>query len=219
MKKMISALINQSCILSYLKLKIYQIRWRLLNKHNFTHAKNCFNPSYVSVGKYTYGVLDVRPFGNPKEKLTIGNFCSIGPDSIFLLGGEHAYSTMSTFPFNHYFSDEIEYTPTKGEIIIGDDVWIGIRCIIMSGVKIGKGSIIAAGSVVTKDVPPYSIVGGIPAKVIKYRFSDEIINKLSNFDYNQLDEITIKNNLDLFNCSISNENVNDIINNLINQNK
>ena len=74
----------------------------------------------------------------------------------------------------------------KGDIIIGDDVWIGAESIIGAGVKIGQGAVIGAGSVVTKDVPPYAVACGIPAKVIKYRFSEELINKLLNIDIKKL---------------------------------
>lgn len=76
---------------------------------------------------------------------------------------------------------------TKGKIILDDDVWIGDQVLVLSGVHIGKGAIVAAGCVVTKDVPPYAIVGGIPNKIIKYRFSKQIIQKLQGIDYSGID--------------------------------
>ena len=80
---------------------------------------------------------------------------------------------------------------TKGKIIVKDDVWIGMSVLILSGITIGQGAVIAAGSVVTKDVPPYAIVGGNPAKILKYRFSSEIIEKVKNVD---LSKIKLKKN-------------------------
>lgn len=87
---------------------------------------------------------------------------------------------------------------SKGNIIVSDDVWIGQGAIILSGVKVGQGAVIAAGAVVTSDVPPYAIVGGVPAKVIKYRFNPEIIKKLLRVDYSQLTKEDIENNIDNF---------------------
>ena len=74
---------------------------------------------------------------------------------------------------------------TNGDIVVGDDVWVGQRAIIMSGVNIGQGAVIGAGAIVTKNVPPYAIVGGIPAKVIRYRFSEELIQELLKIDYSK----------------------------------
>lgn len=137
------------------------------NKHNFTIVENCFNFSKVTVGKYTYGPIKALSFGNNNEKLVIGSFCSIAKEVTFLLGGAHNYQTLSTYPFPvKWFSED---TPSKGPIIIDDDVWIGYKATILSGVHIGQGAVIAAGAVVTKDVPAYSIVGGVPAKVIKFK--------------------------------------------------
>jgi serine acetyltransferase len=85
---------------------------------------------------------------------------------------------------------------SKGNIVIDDDVWIGYGVTILSGVHIGQGAVVAAGAVVTKDVPPYAIVGGVPAKIIKYRFSPEIIEELMKIDYSKLEEDDIKNHID-----------------------
>ncbi|NLK24601.1 MAG: CatB-related O-acetyltransferase [Clostridiales bacterium] len=87
---------------------------------------------------------------------------------------------------------------SKGDIIVRDDVWIGQRAIILSNVNIGQGAVIAAGSVVTKDVPPYAIVGGVPAKVIKYRFSPEMIKELLKIDYSKLTDEMIKEHINDF---------------------
>ena len=85
---------------------------------------------------------------------------------------------------------------SKGDIIIADDVWVGAGAIILSGVHIGQGAVVAAGAVITKDVPPYAIVGGVPAKVIKYRFSDDLIAELLKVDFSQLDNKTILDHID-----------------------
>ena len=95
---------------------------------------------------------------------------------------------ISTFPFRvHCLGHSVEAV-SKGDIIVDDDVWIGYRSTVLSGVHIGQGAVIAAGSVVTSDVPPYAIVGGVPAKVIKYRFPQEIIDGLLQVDFSRLDD-------------------------------
>lgn len=109
------------------------------------------------------------------SKLYNGNFVSIAQNVIFMLNSEHYTNHISTYPFKvKYILAENEEAISKGDNIIEDDVWIGYGVIIMSGIKIGKGTIIGAGSFVTKDVPPYSIVVGVPAKILKYRFNEHI---------------------------------------------
>lgn len=166
---------------AHVQLVDFQRQWRQKNQHNGTVAKTLFPIDQVSVGEKTYGGLHVYSFLNEKERLTIGNFCSIAGEVAFILGGEHSKKTISTFPFySHVFEKQGAKTPTKGPICVEDDVWIGHRATILSGVTIGKGSIIGAGSVVSKDVPPYAIYGG--NRVIGYRFSNEIIEKLKKVD-------------------------------------
>ena len=99
---------------------------------------------------------------------------------------------------------------SKGDIIIDDDVWIGYRSIILSGVHIGQGAVIAAGAVVTKDVPPYTIVGGVPAKVIKYRFTSEITDYLLTMDYSKLDQDMIERHIDALYMQISTIEINEL---------
>ena len=103
---------------------------------------------------------------------------------------------ISTFPFKVSFSLEEYEATSKGNIVIDDDVWIGYGATILSGVHIGQGAVIAAGAVVTKDVPPYAIVGGVPAKVIKYRFPQEMIEALLKIDYSKLDKNMISAHID-----------------------
>ncbi len=135
------------------------------------------------IGDYTYGRPKVLHWGEDVI-LEIGKFCSIADDVTFFLGGNHRVDWVSTYPFNvlhQYFSNgkNISGHPaSKGNIIIGNDVWIGNGASIMSGVKIGDGAVIGARSVVAKDVKPYEIVVGNPAKSIKMRFDDDTIKRL-----------------------------------------
>lgn len=146
------------------------------------------------IGRHTYGTehIKIRRWNEMKKHydLHIGNFCSIADDIEVYLGGNHYTHLVSSYPFglvkNNIFTNAklIESNPNlngsqcKGDVIIGSDVWIGSHVTIMSGVKIGDGAVIAANSHIVKDVPSYAIVGGNPAKVIKYRFSETQIEKL-----------------------------------------
>ena len=165
-------------------------RWRRRNRHNHTRAGNFFVADWVSVGKGSYGVLTVHN-NNPKYRLAIGNYCSIADEVSFLVANEHNARAVSTYPFP-FFLDRYCEMGSKGDIIVGDDVWIGYRATILSGVTIGQGAMIAAGSVVTKDVPPYAVVGGVPARVIRYRFSQPVMDFLMTLDYGKLDEKMIR---------------------------
>lgn len=160
--------------------------WRKKNPHNTTVLKEPFNIDAVEVGNHTYGALRVL-LDDEHSRLKIGNFCSIAPDVIFIPGSEHTVDTISTFPFKvKCLQSQAHEAFSKGDIIVEDDVWIGCRATILSGVHIGQGAVVAAGAVVTKDVPPYAIVGGVPAKVIKYRFDNKMIDKLLKVDFSKL---------------------------------
>lgn len=112
--------------------------------------------------------------------ITVGNFCSIAKD-VTIQEYNHKTDGLSSYNFNkHVFGGKaIDDVISKGAIRIGSDVWIGTKCVVLSGVSIGDGAIVAAGSIVTKDVPPFAIVGGNPARVIRYRFTPEVIAKLA----------------------------------------
>ena len=119
------------------------------------------------------------------DQLVIGKFCAIAPGVTFIMNGaNHRMDGFSTYPFNIFGEGWEKHTPTlnqlpfKGDTIIGNDVWVGMDTVIMPGVNIGDGAIVAAKSVITKDVEPYAIVGGNPAQKIKERFPEQIINKL-----------------------------------------
>lgn len=141
--------------------------------------------SPISVGRFTYGFenLSIRQWGEGAA-LSIGAFCSLANNITIFLGGNHRTDWITTFPFGHIFQDElggsniVGHPSTKGDVIIGNDVWIGSGVTIMSGVKVGDGAVLSANACVVKDVLPYQIVGGNPAKPIKQRFDTEIIELL-----------------------------------------
>lgn len=205
---MIRGLIN--IIKSNRNMKKHRKKWRELNTHNGTIANNIFPIEKVTVGKMTYGQLNVVRSRN--GKLIIGNFVSIASGVKFILGGNHRYDIFSTFPLNYCYFGESGTLCSKGQITVEDDVWIGTDVIILSGVTIGKGAVIGAGSVVTKEVPPYAIVGGNPAKIIKYRFDEELRKKLLNFDFSVVDEKFVETNNEDLNKKLDLETLERIIN-------
>lgn len=190
--------IIRSILRNYNKNK-FDKTWRKINSHNYTSiGERMFPMEVVKVGKETYGMLNILSlFVTPNEKLEIGNFVSIAPGAWFLLGMNHQMHTYTTYPL---YSRYIKASPidaiSKGPIIIKDEVWIGTNAMIFSGVTIGKGAIIAAGAIVTKDVPPYAIVGGNPAKIIKFKFPPEIINIIESIDLTKVPLKWIKDNID-----------------------
>ena len=141
-----------------------------------------------TTGKYSYGIenITLRSW-NEGAHLYIGSFCSIARGQTVFLGGNHRNNWGTTFRFGHIFHKDFPngaingkegHPSTKGHVIIENDVWIGDGCTIMSGIRIGSGSVIAARSVVVKDVAPYTIVGGNPARFIKERFPKSITEQL-----------------------------------------
>jgi virginiamycin A acetyltransferase len=150
-------------IFSSVKLLIKKLIWRSRNRRNFTTVGNPGFPlNKVSVGCGTYGVLTIIAFGSELEKVNIGNYCSIADGVSILLGGEHRTSSISTFPFSSMYGGQVTAV-SKGPVTIDDDVWIGYRATILSGVHIGQGAVVGACALITKDVPPYAVVGGVPA--------------------------------------------------------
>jgi acetyltransferase-like isoleucine patch superfamily enzyme len=159
----------------------------------------------VEVGEYTYGNPRVLHWGE-KANLKIGKFCSIAEGVIIFLGGNHRYDWVTTYPFSALNKEWSEasniagHPATRGSVVIGNDVWIGFGATIMSGVKIGDGAVIGARAVITKDVAPYSIVGGNPAREIKKRFSDDKIEKLLEIEWWNWSIEKIKSNMKIL-CS------------------
>ncbi len=144
---------------------------------NIFFLKNSYIERGTNIGKFSYvGENSKVDFGT-----TIGKYCSIA-NNVLIGATIHPQKWLSTSPFQYDTwldpSSKKKYWQIYKSTIIGNDVWIGANSVIKSGVKVGDGSIIGAGAVVTKNVPPYSIVAGVPAKVIKYRFDDKTIEKL-----------------------------------------
>jgi len=135
-------------------------------------------PGYP-IGRGTYGIPKLVG-GMRTAGLEIGAFCSIGPEVTIFLGGQHHTDWVTTYPFSRFMpaAKGLDPPSPKGDVKIGNDVWIGRGATIMSGVTLGDGAIVGACSLVTKDVEPYAIVGGNPAKVIRMRFDADIVTRL-----------------------------------------
>lgn len=170
-------------IIKKIKWKKWYREWRKQNKHNSCDAQFFFKKENVFIGKYSYGMVNAHLYTNDNVELHIGSYCSIA-ENVHFVFNEHDYRRVSTFPFNGYMFQEKEYALTKGNIVVKDDVWIGMNSTILSGVTIHQGAVIGAGAIVTHDIPPYAIYVG--NKIIKYRFDENTISKLLKIDYNRL---------------------------------
>ena len=162
--------------------------------------KNVVSAPNISIGDYTYYDDAIDPTGFEKnnvlfnypefgDHLIIGKFCAIASGTKFIMGpANHRISSVTTYPF-HVFGGaweentppHLDQLPRKGDIVVGNDVWIGRESVIMPGVKIGDGAIVAAYSVVTRDIPPYTVFGGNPAAFIKPRFDEVLADLLLQF--------------------------------------
>ena len=175
-------------------------------------------------GKHTYGNINLL-YQTDDAKLVIGNFCSIGQNMNVYLAGNHRTDWVTTFPFGHMNPNVfnkfngVGHNSTKGDVIIGNDVWIGDCVTIMSGITIGDGAVVANNSHVVKNVEPYSVVGGNPARFIKYRFTKDQIDKLLEIKWwdwddekiNQYTPLLCNNDIDKFiSSALEHENVNSI---------
>jgi virginiamycin A acetyltransferase len=201
-------------ILAYFKtkreFKKFMRDWQSANKHNSINPLHIFPIEVVTAGNDSYGDLRLLVWNPNIEKLIIGNYVSIASNVTFILGGNHHTKTLMTYP-SCLIGPEGQKSFTKGEIKIDDDVWIGHGSIILSGITIGQGAVIGAGSVVAMDIPPYAIAVGNPIQIVKYRFPPNIIEKLVNLDYKNFDKEKAKLNIHLLNQPINNQsNWNDI---------
>lgn len=173
------------------------------NDFDTVYLKGIITNPNIIVGDYTMyndfvsdpmqfeknNVLYHYPINN--DRLMIGKFCSIACGAKFIFtSANHTLKSLSTYPFPIFFEEwnlDIKQVKSawdnKGDIVIGNDVWIGYEAVVLSGVHIGDGAIIGTRAVVTKDIPPYTVVGGIPAKEIKKRFDEETINKLQQIQW------------------------------------
>jgi virginiamycin A acetyltransferase len=170
------------------------------------------------VGKYTYGECNInKHWESEGAKIIIGNFCSIAQNVNIWLGGCHNHFRVTTYPFGHINKDIFNsYNGPNShplikqgghDVTIGNDVWIGANVTIMPGIKIGDGAVIANNSHVVKNVEPYSIVGGNPAKLIRHRFSPEQIEKLLKLKWWYWDDEKINTYLHL----LCNNNIDEFI--------
>jgi len=185
---------------------------KLLFLKNFVKASN------IHVGDYTY--FDDRRHGPEnfeeynvlynydfsKVKLVIGKFCAIAAEVKFIMTGDHKLDAFSTYPFPIFQNGwEKAYNifdlPVKGDIVIGNDVWLGYDALVKGGVKIGDGAIIASRAVVVKDVPPYAIVAGNPGKIVKMRFDEPTIERLLQISWWNWDIERINRHLPLI-CNL-----------------
>lgn len=148
------------------------------------------------VGRHTYGTPNVHSYQGSERKVTVGAFCSISPGVTIITGGVHPANWVSLYPFRINWKMEgalADGMPaSRGDVKIGCDVWLGTEAMILSGVTIGHGSIVAARSVVTRDVPPYAIVAGCPAKIIRYRFPPDIVDRLLRIAWWDWDDARIR---------------------------
>jgi hypothetical protein len=149
--------------------------------HDLTTLRRLERQGRVIRGRGTYGVPTIWTFAyEDQTKLIIGNYSAVG--GTHLLGGQHAVKHVASYPFRINYglpgAGEDGAPVVRGDIVIGADVWVTFGTYVLSGVNIGHGAVVATGAVVAKDVPPYAIVGGNPAKIIKYRFTPEQIEAL-----------------------------------------
>lgn len=193
----------------------------LAHHHKLVFLKNSITRPNIVVGDYTY----YDDFDDPAnfernvlyhfdflgDKLIIGNFCAIASDVKFIMnGGNHETTPLSTFPFAIFGAgweavaaglDAAEKYGTKGDTVIGHDVWLGYGATLMPGIRVGNGAIVAAQSVVTKDVPDYAIVGGNPARVIRHRYDEATIARLNALGWWHWDAARITRHIRLLNAT------------------
>ena len=206
------SLVNPSYGLALLKKKRIEKKYKDINLTVGLHCsiKNTKLGKHVFIGKYVNVInsnIGDHSYLNSDSILRnveLGKFCSVASNVVFNLG-IHPTNFISTHPA--FYSNNKKFKTFADKVYIGDeypsvkvenDVWVGERAIIVGGLNIGNGAIVAAGAVVTKDVPAYAIVGGVPAKVIRYRFDNDTINLIQNSEWWNNNEEWFENNYDIF---------------------
>jgi acetyltransferase-like isoleucine patch superfamily enzyme len=154
----------------------------------------------LEVGEHSYGGFKVLVFSGDSARVKIGKWCSIASDVEIMPGGNHRIDTVTSYPMRQYLvPDHMERVGkpwSKGDVTVGNDVWIGQGAKILGGVTIGDGAVVAAWSVVSKDVPPYAIVAGVPARVVRKRFSEQTIESLLRIGWWDWDDATVLARID-----------------------
>ena len=184
----------------------------------FVETEKQVGSSTMRVGAFSYGEKNivVRQWGEGANQIT-GKFCSIAGGITVMLGGNHRTDWITTFPFGKIYkralgNTHIEGHPaTKGDVVVGDDVWLGQNAVIMSGVTIGSGAVVAAHAVVSKDVPPYTIAAGNPAQNVRQRFPGEIVELLLHLRWWDLDVAAIREIAPMLSQAPTRENIQQLI--------
>jgi virginiamycin A acetyltransferase len=160
------------CLIPFLKAPVVQRTIRqIVNEETIYYA----SPELLRIAQPSFVRARLLRYSPDDPQASVGRFCSLNDASYLLTGGDHHTEYVSTCLF--YFAmgaGPKRFADSKGPIVIGNDVWSGFGSVVLPGVTVGDGAVLAAGAVVTRDVPPYSIVGGVPAKVISYRFEEPV---------------------------------------------
>lgn len=155
---------------------------RLAFSEDFDLMAKAIEAGRLTMGRHSYGTPRVVMYRHDDTRARVGAFSSLALGVTFVLGGNHPTDRVTTFPLRQMLglpgAGTDGFPSSKGDIVVGNDVWIGMNALVVSGVTIGDGAIVAAGSVVVGDVPPYAVVGGNPARVLKYRFTEDQIARL-----------------------------------------
>jgi virginiamycin A acetyltransferase len=184
-----------SSTFSYLR----RIISRRLNRHNLTavYLRKDIKKRGFEVGEFSYGLPIIRDWGGP-TRLVMGKYCSIADGVEIFLGGNHRVDWATTYPFPAMASlwkearSIVGHPATRGDVVIGSDVWLGAKCVILSGITIGHGAVVGTRAVVTRDVPPYAIVAGNPARIVKMRFNKEDVQRMLAASWWELDRETVR---------------------------
>lgn len=180
---------------------------------NSKKLRELIKKGFLTIGDYTYQwwLLDIDLYVGSESRVRIGKYCSISKGVRLLTGGIHPTNWISTYPMRIQFDMPGKYKDgmpySNGDINIGHDVWIGTGAIVLSGITIGDGAVIAAGAIVTHDVPSYALVGGAPARVIRYRFQPSEIEALLRIRWWDWHHEKVKENISF----LSSANIKDFI--------